>query len=60
MLANDLVLFLMPFILYCYLSEEKSGFVFLSRSCREKASPLLWLSDVCPAWFQLNLMHCKY
>lgn len=36
------------------------GFVFPSCSCREQASPLLWLSDVCAAWFQLSPVRCKY
>lgn len=36
------------------------GFVIPSWSCREKASPLLWLSDVCAAWFQLSPVRCKY
>lgn len=49
-----------PFHIAIFPKGTALGFVFPSWSCREKASPLLWLSDVCSAWFQLSPVSCKY
>lgn len=54
--------FLVLFFPYRYLSKGNSIGICFSKLALQgkKASPLLWLSDVCSAWFQLNPVCCKY